>query len=124
MRQNIRPGAGNMAQNRIHYMYPVYCIAPTDRTNYITQPIYLDDDDCECYLLRWEPSIQTVQLICFFFPFRISQCLHTDHGIVILFHSNNVHHNVFVLRELHFLFHEWMPMVDTLYQNMVSFVES
>ena len=85
-------------------MYPVYCITPTGRTNHITQPISLDDNDCEWYLLRWEICLKNVQRICFFHPFHIYQCLHTDHGIFLLLHSNNVHHNVFVLRELHFCF--------------------
>ena len=87
-------------------MYPVYCIAPTGQTNYITQPISLDDDNCEFYLLRWELSIQNVQRISFFQTFNISQCLHTNHGSFLLFHSNNVHNDVFVLRELHFF--SWM----------------
>ena len=26
-------------------MYPIHCIAPTGRTNYITPPIFLDDAD-------------------------------------------------------------------------------
>ena len=101
-------------------MYPVYCIAPTGQTNYITQSISLDNNDCEC----WEPCLKNVQHVCFFRPFHISQCLHTNHRIFPLFHSNNVHHDVFVLRELHFLFYECMPMVDTPYQNMVAFVKS
>ena len=33
--------------------------------------------------------------------FHISQYLHTDHGTFLLFHSNNVHPNDFVLRKLH-----------------------
>ena len=97
-------------------MYPVYCIAPTGRTNYITQPISLDNKNCECYLLCWELCLQNVQRICFFQLFHISKCLHTDHGIFLLFHSNNMHHKVFVLREMHFLFHEWMHMADTFFK--------
>ena len=105
-------------------MYPVYCITTTGITNYITQPTSLENNDCECYLLHWEPCLKNVQRIRLFQPFHISQCLHTDNGIFLLFHSNNVHHDVFVLRELNFLFHEWMPMVDTFYKDMVVFVES
>ena len=67
---------------------------------------------------------KNVQLIHFFQPFHISQCLHTEHGIFLLFHSNNVHHDVFVPRELHFMFYEWMPMMFILYQKIVAFVES
>ena len=105
-------------------MYPIYCIALTGQTNYITQPIYLDNKIFECYLLRWELCLQNVQRICFFQLLHISKYLHTDHGIFLLFHTNSVHHNVSVLRELDFLFHECMHMVDTFYQDMVTFVES
>ena len=83
-------------------MYPVYCIALTGQTNYITQPISLDDNNCEWYLLLWEPCLQNVQHICFFQLFHISQCLRTDNNNFFLFHSNNVHHDVFVPRELLF----------------------
>ena len=121
--KKIRPIAGNMAYNRIHSMYPVYCIDPNGRNNYITKPISSDDNDCECYILCWELCLQNVHRIRFFHPFHISRCLHTHHGILVLFNSNNVHHDVFVLCELHF-FHEWMPMVNTFYQEMVPFVES
>ena len=40
-------------------MYPVYCIAPTGRTSYITEPISLEDKNCERYLLCWEICLQT-----------------------------------------------------------------
>ena len=85
-------------------MYPVYCITPTGRTSYINQPISLDNDDCECYLLCWELCVQNVQHICFLQTFRIPQCLHTDHVIFLLFHSNNFHRDVLVIRETHFCF--------------------
>ena len=87
-------------------MYPVYLIVLTGRTNSITQPISLDNNNYECYLLRGEIFPQNVQHIRFLKLFYIYQYLHTDHGISILFHSNNVHHGLFVLRELHFLFNE------------------
>ena len=73
------------AINRIHKVYPIYCIALTGRTNYINQPISLENNDCECYLLRWELCLQNVQRIRFFQLFHISQCLHTDHGIFFCF---------------------------------------
>ena len=60
---------------------------------------------------------KNVQRIRFFQQIHISQCLHTDHGIFLLFRSNNVHHNVLILSELHFLLYEWMPMVYTLYKK-------
>ena len=73
-------------------MYPVYCIASTGRTDYINQPISLDDNDCGYYLLCWEPCTKNVQRIRFFRSFIISQFLHTDHGIFLFFHPNNVHY--------------------------------
>ena len=45
-----RPGAGNMAQNRVYHVYPIGCIAQTGRNHYITKSISLDDAYCECYL--------------------------------------------------------------------------
>ena len=68
-------------------MYPVYCIAPTSQTNYITQPRSLDDNDYECYLLRCELFLQNVQRISFFRPFHISQCLHNNHRFFFCFIS-------------------------------------
>ena len=104
-------------------MYPIYCINPTGRTNYISQPISLENNDCEGCLLCWENFLQNVQRICFFQPFHISQCLHTNHGIFLLFHSNNVHHGVFVLRELHFCFMNgclwWIPFIK-IWWNLLS----
>ena len=93
-------------------MYPVYCIALTFQKNNITQPIYLDVNFFECYLLRWKLCLKNVQLIHFFKPFHISKCL---------FQSYNVYHDVFILRDLHSLFYEWMHMVDTFNQYMVAF---
>ena len=75
-------------------------------------------------MFRWEFCLKNVQRIRFFELYHISQCLHTDCGIFLMFHTKNVHHGVFVLHELHFLCNEWMPMVDTFYQDMVVFVES
>ena len=87
-------------------LYILFCISPTGQTNYNTQPISSDNNDCECYLLRWDPCLQNFQRISFFQPFHISQYLHTNNGSFLLFHSNNVHNDVFVLRELHFF--SWM----------------
>ena len=105
-------------------MYPIYCIAPTGRTNYIAQPISLDNKSCELYLLRWEPCLQNLQHICFFQPFHISQYLHTNHGIFLLFYSNNVHHDVFLLCELHFCFVNgclwWIPFIK-IWRNLLSY---
>ena len=122
--QKIRPGAGNMASNRIHSMYSFYRFAPTGRTNYNTHPISMVDNDHKHILLLWTPDIQDAQCICFFHRLDSLQCLHTNHGLHLLFHSVNIHRKDPLLRKLHFLFHKWMLMVATFYKNMVALVES
>ena len=47
-------------------MYPVYCITTTGITNYITQPISLENNDCECYLLHWEPCLKMCNAFAYF----------------------------------------------------------
>ena len=65
------------------------------------------------------PPLGTLPTKCathsLFQPFHISQCLHTNHGIFLLFHSNNMHHNFFVLRDQHFCLMNgclwWTPFI-------------
>ena len=54
----------------------------------------------------------------------IYQCLPSGDEIALPVHSINDRHDASIFCKLHVLFREWMPMVDSLYKNMVVCVES
>ena len=85
-------------------MYPTYCIAPTGRTNYITQPIYLDNADFECYLWHWKICEQSEKKIQVFLSGIIYQYLPSGDGIALPVHSINDHHDASIFCKFHVLF--------------------
>ena len=85
-------------------MYPIYCISPTGRTNYITPPIYLDNANCECYLWHWKYCKQIAQSIRVSLSGIIYQYLPTGDGINLPIHSIDDHHDASIFFKLHVWF--------------------
>ena len=85
-------------------MYPIYCITPTGRTNYITPPIYLDYENCECYLWHWKICEQREKKIRVFLSGIIYQYLPCGDGIALRVHSSKYCHDASIFYKLHVLF--------------------